>query len=97
VKEVGNIGEPCELCERTTVPLTKHHLIPKARHNKKVKRDHGDERNKVAMMCRPCQDQIHKLFTEKQLEREYYTIDLLKSNEDVRNWIAWVQKRPTWK
>ena len=88
--------EPCELCDRTALPLTKHHLIPKARHNKRVKRDFGADKNKTAMMCRPCQDAIHGFFTEKQLEREYYTIDLLKKNELVINWIAWVQKRPTW-
>ena len=90
------MGDPCELCERTALPLTKHHLIPKARHNKRVKRDFGVDRNKTAMMCRPCQDAIHSFFTEKQLEREYYTIDLLKKSEQVINWIAWVQKRPTW-
>jgi 5-methylcytosine-specific restriction protein A len=90
------MGDPCELCERTALPLTKHHLIPKARHNKRVKRDFGADRNKVAMMCRSCQDQIHGLFTEKQLEREYNTIELLKANEDVQKWIVWVQKRPTW-
>lgn len=90
------MSDPCELCERTTVPLTKHHLIPKARHNKRVRRDHGADRNRVAMMCRPCQDQIHSLFTEKELEREYHTVDLLKKSEKVRDWIEWVRKRPTW-
>jgi hypothetical protein len=90
------MGDPCELCERTTLPLTKHHLIPRARHNKRVKRDFGADRNKVAMMCRPCQDAIHDFFTEKQLEREYFTIDLLKKNEQVIHWIEWVSTRPTW-
>ena len=90
------MGDPCELCERATLPLTKHHLIPKARHNKRVKRDLGTDRNKIAMMCRPCQNSIHAFFTEKQLEREYYTIDLLKKSPLVVNWIEWVSKRPTW-
>jgi 5-methylcytosine-specific restriction enzyme A len=93
---MGSIGDPCELCGRATVPLTKHHLVPKARHNRKVRRDLGADRNKVAMICRPCQDQIHDLFTEKQLEREYNTIELLRANEDVKEWITWVQRRPTW-
>lgn len=90
------MGDPCELCGRETIPLTKHHLIPRARHNKKVRRDYGEDRNKVAMMCRPCQDAIHDFFTEKELERQYFTIDLLKKNERVINWIEWVRKRPTW-
>ena len=90
------MGDPCELCGRTTVPLTEHHLIPRARHNKKVKRDLGADRNKVAMLCRPCHSQIHDLFTEKELERKYFTIALLKADERVINWIEWVRKRPTW-
>jgi 5-methylcytosine-specific restriction endonuclease McrA len=90
------MGQPCELCGRTTVPLTEHHLIPRARHNKRVKRDLGEDRKKTAMLCRPCHNQIHDLFTEKELERKYYTIDLLKKNENVVVWIEWVGKRPTW-
>ncbi len=90
------MGDPCELCGRNTVPLTEHHLIPRARHNKRVKRDLGEDRKKVAMICRPCHSQIHDLFTEKQLEREYNTIELLKASEEVQTWIAWVRKRPTW-
>lgn len=90
------MDDSCELCGRDTVPLTGHHLVPRARHNKKVKRDLGADRNQKAMLCRPCHDQIHKLFTEKELERKFYTISLLKENENVRNWIEWVRKRPTW-
>ena len=89
--------DPCELCERTTVPLTEHHLIPRARHNKQLKAKFGKEHlNKTAMLCRPCHSQIHDLFTEKELERKYFTIALLKADEKVVNWIEWVRKRPTW-
>jgi|SRR5271157_2148109 len=89
--------DPCELCARTTQPLTEHHLIPRARHNKRVKRDLGKGRNKVAMVCRPCHSQIHDLFTEKELEREYNTIESLKAHPDVQEWIEWVGKRPHWR
>lgn len=95
--EVPYVGPPCELCARTTQPLTEHHLVPRARHNKKVKRDLGADRNKVAMLCRPCHSQIHDLYTEKELERSYYTIELLKAQESVQTWIEWVSKRPSWR
>jgi 5-methylcytosine-specific restriction enzyme A len=88
--------DSCELCGRNTVPLTKHHLVPRARHNKKVKRDLGEDRNKVAMICGPCHSAIHDFCTEKELERKFNTIALLKTREDVRNWIEWVRERPTW-
>ena len=85
----------CELCGREQA-LTRHHLTPQARHNKKVKRELGRDRNKVAMICRPCHSQIHDLFSEKELEREYYTVELLKAHPDVVAWIEWVGKRPNW-
>ena len=87
----------CELCGRTEIALTEHHLIPRARHNKAVRRDYGGDRNKVAMICRPCHSQIHGLFTEKELERKYSTIELLKAHPDVIKWIEWVSKRPNWR
>jgi hypothetical protein len=81
----------CKLCCR----LTKHHVIPKARHNKKVKRETtAEERNRIEWICRPCHSQIHRLFTEKQLEREFKTIELLLTNPDVKTWVAWIRKRP---
>jgi len=91
------VSDSCELCGRNTVPLTEHHLIPRARHNKQLKKKFGKEfLNKVAMLCRACHSQIHALFTEKELERKYSTIALLKADELVINWIEWVRKRPTW-
>jgi len=90
------VPDSCELCGRNTVPLTEHHLIPKARHNKKVKRDLGVDRNKTATLCTACHRQVHALFTEKELERKYFTIALLKADERVINWIEWIRKRPTW-
>jgi hypothetical protein len=85
----------CELCDLGEVPLTDHHLIPRMRHNKRVKRDFGKERNKTLDMCKPCHRQLHKLFTEKQLEREYNTLEKLKANPEVQRWIEWRRKHPS--
>jgi hypothetical protein len=84
----------CKLCEIEELVLTSHHLIPRARHNKKVVRDLGDERRKTADTCRPCHKQLHALFTEKELEREYNTIEKLKAHPGVQKWIEWKRKRP---
>lgn len=85
---------PCELCEMPELALTDHHLVPKARHNRRVRRDLGAGRNKVADTCRPCHSQLHILFTEKQLERDFNTVEKLKADESVRRWIEWKRKRP---
>jgi hypothetical protein len=84
----------CELCEIEEMMLTSHHLTPRMRHNKRVKRDLGKERNKTADLCGPCHSQLHRLFTEKELERDLNTIEKLKANEAVQTWIDWKRKRP---
>ena len=86
----------CELCGREGRELTAHHLIPRMRHNKKVRREQGKGRNKTADICSPCHRQVHHLFTEKELERSYYTIELLLASPEVAAWVEWVGKRPNW-
>lgn len=86
---------PCELCGRTTPSLTKHHLIPKARHNKRVKAKFGDEcKKRIAMFCTACHRQIHYLFTHKELESEYNTIEALMGHPDVAKYAEWIRKKP---
>ncbi len=88
----------CELCARTTQPLTAHHLIPRARHNKQAVKKYGKELlNKTAMICRPCHSQIHDLLTEAELEKKYSTVEKLKAHPDVIAWIEWVSARPHWR
>ena len=77
----------CELCERD-VPskrIEKHHFEPK-----KKKQKEGSVN--VALVCNPCGDQLHQLFTNKELEKEYNTIEKLKAHPKVQKWIAWVRK-----
>jgi hypothetical protein len=81
------------------VPLTEHHLIPRTLHrNKKAIAAFGkpEMKSRLAMVCRPCHDQIHDLFTEKELGWTYNTVELLKAHPDVVIWIEWVSKRPNW-
>lgn len=85
----------CELCERENVETTRHHLIPVARHkNKKTKKETTyHERHTVAHICRSCHSQLHALFTEKELERVFNTIEKLKAHSDVQVFIAWIKTK----
>jgi hypothetical protein len=84
-------GETCQLCDRENCKTTRHHLVPRMRHNKKVKREMTTlERNTTVPLCSPCHDQLHALFTEKELEREHNTIQKLKALPEVQKWIAWI-------
>ena len=92
------IGEyECELCERIVGEVTKHHLIPRTRHsNKKNKKefDRTEVRTRLALFCRPCHKQVHAVLTEKQLERDYNTLDFLKEHEEIAKFIAWIKTKP---
>ncbi len=80
----------CELCSRTELPLTRHHLIPLSRHNKsRTQRRFSREEMKmdIAMLCRPCHSQIHRLFDNHELVNYYYTIKRLQTHSEVQKFI----------
>lgn len=75
----------CPICKRN-IPdcfLEKHHLVPKLKKGKET-----------ILVCNGCGDMLHKLFTIKELQKKYNTLDALLTNENVQNWIKWVQKKP---
>lgn len=90
--------EGCEICQREHLPLTYHHLIPRAVHAKVLKRGwHREwELNKVAWLCRACHSFVHKVGSNEMLAKELYSVDLLLEREDVQKWAAWVG-RVRWK
>ena len=77
-------SESCPICrhEYARAELTKHHLVPKSRRG-----------NETVLICRNCHRQIHALYTEKELEREFGILETLLASEKLRPWIAWVRKR----
>ena len=88
----------CEICQREHLPLTYHHLIPRQVHTKVVKRGwHRDwELNKVAWLCRACHSFVHKIASNEELAREWYSVERLVEREDVQKWADWVG-RVRWK
>ena len=85
----------CPICKRDTPEQhqEEHHLIPKglSRRNKYAKKDDVKE---TVTLCTSCGDQLHKLFTTKELADMYNTIVAIVSNEDVQKWIGWISKKP---
>lgn len=94
-----SVDEPpqrCELCDRATGDLTRHHLIPRTRHsNRRNKRDFDrkDVRTRIAMLCRACHKQVHASLSEKELERYYNTLAALRAHPDIGRFVKWVRKQ----
>jgi 5-methylcytosine-specific restriction endonuclease McrA len=85
----------CALCGREE-QLTRHHLVPRTRHhNKRNKREFSRaEVMETVGLCRPCHRQIHALFTEKELERTWNSIEKLRAEPRVQAFIAWIAEKP---
>jgi hypothetical protein len=74
----------CPICGRNTPNqyTEKHHLVPRCKHGKEV-----------VLVCIDCGDQVHQLFSEKELRDEYNTIDKLIAHTDIQKWIKWIRKQ----
>jgi hypothetical protein len=78
----GPIRCPICLHEYALAETSKHHVVPKSRGGRETER-----------LCHPCHKQIHALFSEKELERQYNTIDALLEADAMKRWARWIRKR----
>ena len=75
----------CPLCDRA-IPKSQrdeHHLIPKS---------HGGRH--TAVLHRICHRQIHAIFTETELARQYNTVEQLRLQAEMISFIEWVRLKP---
>lgn len=85
----------CALCGRDVESISNHHLIPRVRHNKRNRnRLTREERLQQIKICCPCHKQLHALFTEKELDYTYNTLETLLSHPDMQKFIAWIKNKP---
>jgi len=75
----------CPLCERNIPRLQRdaHHLIPKSHKG-----------TQTVVLHRICHRQIHALFTETELAREFNHLDALRRHEEMTRFINWVKDKP---
>jgi len=82
--------EECEICGRNC-PLSYHHLIPRSTHTKVLRKKwHPPERlNVVAWLCRSCHSAVHRSQPNEVLAKNYYTVDLIMTQEVMQRWAVW--------
>ncbi|UOE93125.1 MULTISPECIES: HNH endonuclease [Bacillaceae] len=76
----------CELCLRTDIEQTVHHLIP---------REEGGALLEKAMLCIPCHKQIHALYSNRELAIRLHTIEALQADEKIQSYLRWIKKQPS--
>ena len=87
------LSNTCELCSRTQLPLTYHHLIPKSAHAKALKRNwhKAEDLARVAWLCRACHSWVHRQRSNEELARGVYSMDLVRGNRRGGGvgWVGW--------
>ncbi|WP_235951834.1 hypothetical protein [Crateriforma spongiae] len=91
------IPDQCQLCRRITRKgTTRHHLIPRRCHRNKwfKKRFTREQMQQTIPLCRDCHSAIHRFVpSEKELGRNYGTVQALLSHDRIRDFVAWVRHR----
>lgn len=85
----------CELCGRDK-DLDFHHFIPRTLHKNKWFKKHFTkiEMNKGIYICKhDCHPEIHKYINEKEMGKEYNTLEKLLSHPKIRKYIKWIKKQ----
>ncbi len=85
VSRKENGSGTCELCGRSGVQTTVHHLTPK---------EIGGTFLPVASLCIPCHKQIHALFSNEELADSLNTIKSLQHNDRMQKYLKWIRKQP---
>lgn len=75
----------CPLCCRPLAePFNRHHLLPLSK---------GGKGTTTVLLHKICHDKIHSVFTEMELKRHYNTIEKLKGNDEIANFLKWVSRK----
>jgi hypothetical protein len=75
----------CALCDRPIPPALRdaHHLVPKSRGGAIT-----------VYLHRACHKQIHALFTETELAKNYASPEALRTHPHMAKFISWVKDKP---
>ncbi len=82
---VAQIDLICPLCDRKIPPSQRdaHHLVPKSKGGRETEYLH-----------RICHRQIHALFTEAELARQFNSVDALLTHPYMAHFVVWVKTKP---
>ncbi|WP_246008859.1 HNH endonuclease [Hymenobacter metallilatus] len=79
----GAGGPHCGLCERAVQQTSRHHLVP---------REEGGRHGPTVELCQPCHSTIHLLLSNRQLARQYNTVESLREAQELQTYLHWVRR-----
>ncbi|MEL6987025.1 MAG: HNH endonuclease [Bacteroidota bacterium] len=84
----ANPEDICPICSRligNSKNANRHHLHPKSR---------GGKPETMIVMHKICHDKIHSVFSNKELERDYNSVEKLTSHPEIKKFIKWLKNKP---
>jgi hypothetical protein len=97
VSDAGQATSRCEICERSGLPLTRHHLIPRSQHQKRYARERFTREElltRVTWLCAPCHKYLHSVFEERELGGTLNSLERLRDHPEVQRFAAWLGAKP---
>jgi hypothetical protein len=82
VYNFGVTPDPCPLCTRPNLRPSDHHIVPRCRGGKETK-----------TICSDCHRAIHALFSNKELESTYNSVEDLLGNERFARTVKFISKQ----
>jgi hypothetical protein len=76
------VPDACPLCDRPNYFPSDHHLVPKSRGGRVTK-----------TICADCHRSIHATFSNKELEKTYFTVEALLAHPTFAKAITFLQKQ----
>ncbi|MGI4872828.1 MAG: HNH endonuclease [Janthinobacterium lividum] len=73
----------CGLCERPVQHTTRHHLVP---------REEGGRYGDTVDLCQPCHSSVHRFLSNRDLARQYHTVEALRGAEELQGYLSWIRK-----
>ena len=73
----------CGLCQRAVQHTSRHHLVP---------REEGGRYGDTVALCQPCHSSVHRFLTNRELARQYPTVEALRAAEPLQGYLDWIRK-----
>lgn len=73
----------CGLCERAVQQTSRHHLVP---------REEGGRYGHTVDLCQPCHSSVHRFLTNRELARQYPTVEALRGADELQGYLGWIKK-----
>merc|ERR1712087_3661 len=95
-RRVNALCDECALCRRV-MALTWHHLVPKSTHSEFLKREPTATKRMLNLhgtwICRQCHSAIHGMYSNTELMKSYFKIEMLRADAKVQKWVSYVARR----